>query len=51
MVKLLNVGNTCAINSLLQCINSCKISVEHFEKPNDNTLSKALLELLHLMQI
>lgn len=51
MVKLLNVGNTCAINSLLQCINSCKISVEHFKKPNDNTLSKALLELLHLMQI
>ena len=51
MVKLLNVGNTCAINSLLQAINTCKINVELFDKPNDNTLTKALLELLHLMQI
>ena len=51
MAKLLNVGNTCAINSLLQCINTCKINVELFDKPEDNTLTKALLELLHLMQI
>ena len=26
MAKLLNVGNTCAINALLQCINTCKIT-------------------------
>jgi len=51
MVKLLNAGNTCAVNSLLQAINTCKISVEQFDKPKDNTLTKALLELLHLMQI
>lgn len=51
MVKLLNVGNTCAINSLLQAINTCKINIELFDKPKDNTITKALLELLHLMQI
>jgi|TARA_B110000858_G_scaffold198015_1_gene262072 ubiquitin C-terminal hydrolase len=51
MVKLCNLGNTCAINSLLQAINSCHINVNMFQKPEDNTFSKALFELLHLMQI
>lgn len=51
MVKLLNIGNTCAINSLLQSINCCKINIELFDKPKDNTFTKALFELLHLMQI
>ena len=42
MVKLCNLGNTCAINSLLQAINSCHINVNMFQKPEDNTFAKAL---------
>lgn len=49
--KLLNLGNTCAINSLIQCINSCKLNVALFDKPPNNTIALALFELLHLMQI
>jgi ubiquitin C-terminal hydrolase len=51
MVKLLNLGNTCAINSLIQAINCCNINISNFQKPEDNTLTRALFELLHLMKI
>ena len=49
--KLFNLGNTCAVNSLIQCINSCKLNVALFDKPPNNTIALALFELLHLMQI
>ena len=49
--KLVNLGNTCAINSLLQCINICKINISIFDKPENNTFTRALFELLHLMQV
>ena len=49
--KLVNLGNTCAINSLIQCINICKINIGIFNKPENNTFTRALFELLHLMQV
>ena len=47
---LLNLGNTCAINSLIQSINLTNIDIQKFNKPNNNTLSKSLFELLYLIQ-
>ena len=39
---LLNLGNTCAINSLIQSINLTNIDIQKFNKPNNDTLSKSL---------
>jgi uncharacterized UBP type Zn finger protein len=47
---LLNLGNTCAINSLIQSINLTNIDIQKFNKPNNNTLSKSLFELIYLIQ-
>lgn len=49
--KIINLGNTCAINSLLQCITTCKLNITLFDKPKDNTFTRALFELLHILQI
>jgi ubiquitin C-terminal hydrolase len=46
MVKLINLSNTCAINSLIQSILLCDINIDLFLKPSVNTFSSNFLEFL-----
>ena len=48
MIKLINIGNTCYLNSALQCLLNSEIFVsnlEHSENPEFNKLSDLLITL------
>lgn len=46
MVKLINLGNTCAINSLIQSILNCDINIIDLKKPNKNSFTYEFFEFL-----
>ena len=51
MARLINLGNTCAINSTIQSIHACNISIDTFDKPPPNSFAKSLFDLLHIVRI
>jgi uncharacterized UBP type Zn finger protein len=46
MVKLFNLGNTCAINSLIQSILNCDIDIINFKKPDKDSFTYNFFEFL-----
>lgn len=51
MARLINLGNTCAINSTIQSIYACNIPINIFNKPPPNSFAKAMFDLLHIVKI